>query len=76
MLVCRKLYTVNDKASQGLARTIRRALDAAIGRHEAQAAIAGEGQRIASEIATVGAEQWCADQRDILNTDGVRVFAD
>ena len=34
------------------------------------------GHEFAGEIAAVGAEQWCADQRDILNTDGVRVFVD
>lgn len=67
---------MNDKASQGLSRTVRRALDAAIGPHKAQATIAGESQRGASEIATVGAERWCADQGDILNTDGVHAFAD
>ncbi|MFB0490729.1 hypothetical protein ABIE45_003315 [Methylobacterium sp. OAE515] len=72
----RKLYTVNDAVSKGLSRTVRRALDAAIGCHKAQAIIVEKRQRAASEIATVGAEQWCADQRDILNIDGVRIFAD
>ncbi|MGT2480063.1 hypothetical protein ACU4GR_17160 [Methylobacterium oryzae CBMB20] len=76
VLYCRKFYTVDDAVSDGLSRTVRRALDAAIGRRQAQAAIAEEGRRVAGEIAAVGAEQWCADQRDILNTDGVRVFVD
>lgn len=76
VLYCRKLYTVDDAVSDGLSRTVRRALDAAIGRRRAQAAIAEEGRRVAGEIAAVGAEEWCADQRDILNTDGVRVFVD
>jgi len=76
VLYCRKLYTVDDAISDGLSRTARRALEAATGRHQAEAAIAIEGQRVAEEIATVGAERWCADQRDILNTDGVRVFLD
>jgi hypothetical protein len=67
---------VNDAVSKGLSRTVRRALDSAIGCHRAQATIAGEVQRVASEIATVGAEQWCADQRDILNIEGVRILAD
>lgn len=51
-------------------------LGAAIARRKAPAAIAEEGQRVAREIATAGAEQWSADQRDILNIDGVRVRAD
>jgi hypothetical protein len=72
----RKLYTVNDAVSEGLSRIVRRALDAAIGHHKAQAIIVEKGQRVASEIAAVGAERWCADQRDILNIDGVRDFAD
>jgi hypothetical protein len=76
VLDCRKLDTVDDAVSDGLSRTVRRALDAAIGHHKAQAIIVEKGQRVASEIATVGAEQWCADQRDILNIDGVRDFAD
>jgi hypothetical protein len=76
VLYCRKLYTVDDTVSEGLSRTVRRALDAAIGRRQARTAIAEEGQRVAKTIAAVGADQWCADQRDILNTDGVRVFVD
>lgn len=76
VLYCRKLYTVDDAVSDGLARTARRALEAAMGRHQAETAIATEGRRVADAIATVGADQWCADQRDILNTDGVRVFVD
>jgi hypothetical protein len=76
VLYCRKLYTVDDAVSDGLSRTVRRALDTAIGRRQAEAAIAEEGRRVAGAIAAVGAEQWCADQRDILNTDGVRVFVD
>ncbi|SFJ23679.1 hypothetical protein [Methylobacterium brachiatum] len=76
VLYCRKLYAVDDTVSEGLSRTVRRALDSAIGRRQAKAAIAEEGQRVARTIAEVGADQWCADQRDILNTDGVRVFVD
>ena len=76
VLYCRKLYTVDDTVSEGLSRTVRRALDAAVGRRQAETAIAGEGRRVAKTIAEVGADQWCADQRDILNTDGVRVFVD
>ncbi|MEE7449481.1 hypothetical protein MRF4_17630 [Methylobacterium radiotolerans] len=76
VLYCRKLYTIDDTVSEGLSRTVRRALDAALGHSRAGAAIAEEGRRVAEEIAAVGAEQWCADQRDILNTDGVRVFID
>ena len=76
VLYCRKIYTVDDTVSEGLSRTVRRALDAALGRRKAQTAIAEEGQRVAKTIAEVGADQWCADQRDILNTDGVRVFVD
>ncbi|MCX4197102.1 hypothetical protein OMR07_17270 [Methylobacterium organophilum] len=76
VLYCRKLYTIDDTVSEGLSRTVRRALDAALGRPRARNAIAEEGRRVAGEIAAVGAEQWCADQRDILNTDGVRVFID
>lgn len=76
VLDSRKLYTVNDAVSEGLSRIVRRALDGTIGRHKAQAIIVEKRQRVASEIATVGAEQRCADQRDILNIDGVRIFAD
>jgi nitrogen fixation/metabolism regulation signal transduction histidine kinase len=76
VLYCRKLYTIDDTVSEGLSRTVRRALDASLGHHQAQSAIAEEGRRVAGEIAAIGAEQWCADQRDILNTDGVRVFVD
>ena len=76
VLYCRTLYTVDDTVSEGLSRTVRRALDEALGRKEARAAIAAEGQRVAGEIATLGAERWCADQRDILSADGVRVFID
>lgn len=76
VLYCRKLYTVDDTVSDGLSRTARRALEAAMGRQRAEAAIAAEGRRVAEEIATVGADRWCADQRDILNTDGVQVFLD
>jgi hypothetical protein len=32
---------MNDTVSQGRSRTVRRALDAAVGRHKAQATIAG-----------------------------------
>ena len=76
VLYCRTLYTVDDAVSDGLSRTARRALETAMGHRRAEAAIAAEGQRVADEIASVGADQWCADQRDILNTDGVRVFID
>ncbi|GJE10169.1 MULTISPECIES: hypothetical protein [Methylobacterium] len=76
VLYCRALYTVDDTVSEGLSRTVRRALDQALGHDRARAAIAAEGRRVAGEIATLGAERWCADQRDILNTDGVRVFVD
>jgi hypothetical protein len=76
VLYCRTLYTVDDAISDGLSRTARRALEAALGRHQAEAAIAAEGRRVADEIAAVGADRWCADQRDLLNTDGVRVFLD
>jgi len=76
VLYCRKLYTVDDAVSESLSRTVRRALEAAVGRRQAEAAIAEEGQRVARTIGDVGADQWCADQRDILNTDGVRVFVD
>lgn len=53
VLYCRKPYTVDDAVSEGLSRTVRRALDEAIGRQKAQVAVAEEGQRFASEIATV-----------------------
>lgn len=76
VLYCRKLYTLDDTVSEGLSKTVRRALDEALGHRRAQTAIAEEGQRVAGEIESVGAEPWCADQRDILNTDGVRVFVD
>jgi hypothetical protein len=76
VLYCRKLYTVDDAVSEGLSRTVRRALEAALGPQRAREAISAEGRRVAEEIAAVGADQWCADQRDILNTDGVRVFVD
>lgn len=75
-LHCRKAYTIDDKLSDGLLRTVRPTLDKAVGKQQAQAAIDDEGQRLANEIAEIGAERWCADQRDILNTDGVRVFLD
>jgi|GEM_PF-1784988 len=76
VLYCRKFYTVDDAVSDGLSRTARRALEAAMGRYRAETAIATEGRRVSDTIATVGADQWCADQRDILNTDGVQVFVD
>lgn len=76
VLYCRKFYTVDDTVSEGLSRTVRRALDVSLGHRQAQTVIAAEGRRVAEEIAAVGAEQWCADQREILNTDGVRVFID
>jgi len=73
-LYCRKAYAIDDKVSDGLLRTVRPALDKAIGHRQAQAAIEAEGRRLSQEIAEIGAERWCSDQRDILNTDGVRVF--
>ncbi|WP_457106473.1 hypothetical protein [Methylobacterium sp. P5_C11] len=76
VLYCRKLYTIDDTVSESLSRTVRRALDASLGHRRTQSAIAEEGRRVAAEIAAVGAEQWCADQRDIMNTDGIRVFVD
>ena len=76
VLHCRKLYSIDDTVSEGLSRTVRRALDAGLGHQRARNAIAEEGRRVADEIAAVGPEQWCADQRDLLNTDGVRVFID
>ena len=76
VLYSRTLDTIDDTVSDGLSRTVRRALDAAIGPKKAQAAIADEGRRVTQSIETVGADQWCTDQRDILNTDGVRVFLD
>lgn len=76
VLYCRKLYSLDDAVSDGLSRTAHRALEAALGRRRAEAAIAAQGQRVAEEIAAVGADRWCADQRDILNTDGVQVFLD
>ncbi|TXN04281.1 hypothetical protein FV222_07685 [Methylobacterium sp. WL103] len=75
-LYCRKAYAIDDKVSEGLLRTVRPTLDKAIGHRQAQAAIDEEGQRLSKEIADIGAERWCADQRDILNTDGIRVFLD
>ncbi|MCJ2084402.1 hypothetical protein MKK88_00115 [Methylobacterium sp. E-005] len=76
VLYCRKLYTVDDAVSDGLSRTARRALETAMGGRRAATAIAAEGRRVAEEIAAVGADRWCADQRDILNTDDVQVFLD
>ena len=75
-LYCRKAYTIDDKVSEGLLHTFRPTLDKAIGHRQAQAAIEDEGQRLSKEIAEIGAERWCADQRDLLNTDGIRVFLD
>ena len=72
----RKAYTIDDTVSEGLLRTVRPTLDKAIGQRQAQAAIDEEGQRLSKEIAEIGTERWCADQRDILNTEGVRVFLD
>ena len=75
-LYCRKAYAIDDKVSEGLLRTVRPTLDKAIGQRQAQAAIDEEGQRLTKEIDEIGAERWCADQRELLNTDGVRVFLD
>ncbi len=76
VLHCRQFYTIDDKVSDSLSRTVRPALDQSLGRKQAQAAIDEEGQRLAKEIEEVGPERWCADQRNILNTDGGRVFLD
>ncbi|MCJ2069932.1 hypothetical protein MKK75_14200 [Methylobacterium sp. J-030] len=76
VLYCRKLYTVDDAVSDGLSQTARRALEAAMGHRRAETAVAAEGRRVGEEIASLGADRWCADQRDILNTDGVQVFLD
>ncbi|WP_238270820.1 hypothetical protein [Methylobacterium cerastii] len=75
-LYCRKAYAIDDKVSEGLLRTVRPTLDKAIGHRQALAAIDEEGQRLSKEIAEIGAERWCADQRELLNTDGLRVFLD
>jgi hypothetical protein len=76
VLYCRNHSVIDDVVSEGLSRTVRRSLDAALGRRRAGAVIAEEARPVSGEIAAVGAEQWCADQRDILNTEGVRIFVD
>jgi hypothetical protein len=75
-LYCRKLYTVDNKLSNVLSQRARHALDQALGREQAQAAVDEERKRVAEEISEIGAEEWCDDQRDILNADGVPVFID
>jgi hypothetical protein len=74
VLHCRQFYTIDDKVSDSLSRTVRPALDQSLGQKQAQSAIDEEGKRLSKEIDEVGPEHWCADQRNILNTDGVRVF--
>ena len=76
ILHCRQFYAINDKVSDGLSRTVRPTLDQSLGPKQAQTAVDDEGKRLAQEIADVGPERWCADQRTILNTEGVRVFLD
>ena len=76
VLHCRQFYAIDDKVSDGLSRTVRPTLDQSLGTKQAQIAVDDEGKRLAQEIADVGPERWCADQRTILNTEGVRVFLD
>ncbi|MGU3538060.1 hypothetical protein [Methylobacterium sp. A54F] len=76
VLYCGKFYTVDQTVSDALSRTVRKTLDKALGRKQAQAAIDLEGARVSSEIERVGVEEWCADQREILNADGTRIFRD
>lgn len=76
VLHCRQFHTIDDKVSDGLSRTVRPALDRSLGPKEAQSAIDDEGKRLAQEIEDIGPQRWCADQRSILNTEGVRVFLD
>jgi hypothetical protein len=76
VLYCRKFYTINDPLSDGLARTAREALRKTLGSRQAKALIEEEGRRVSQEIEEVGAEEWCADQREILKTDNLRVFVD
>ena len=76
VLHCRQFYAIDDKVSDGLSRTVWPTLDQSLGPKQAQSAIDDEGKRLAQEIADVGPERWCADQRTILNTEGVRVFLD
>ncbi|TXM91263.1 hypothetical protein [Methylobacterium sp. WL116] len=76
VLHCRQFYAIDDTVSDGLSRTVRPTLDQSLGPKQAQTAVDDEGKRLAQEIAEVGPERWCADQRSILNTEGVRVFLD
>ncbi|TXN38465.1 hypothetical protein FV232_24935 [Methylobacterium sp. WL30] len=76
VLHCRQFYAIDDTVSDGLSRTVRPTLDQSLGPKQAQTAVDDEGKRLAQEIAEVGPERWCADQRTILNTEGVRVFLD
>ncbi|GJE54817.1 MULTISPECIES: hypothetical protein [Methylobacterium] len=76
VLHCGKLYTLDDRLSEGLARTARQTLDRALGPQPAANLISDESDRVSREIADVGEDQWCADQRDILNADGAKVFVD
>ncbi|XYD07394.1 hypothetical protein R1A27_19995 [Methylobacterium sp. NMS12] len=76
VLHCRKFHTIDDALSDGLARTAREALRKTIGSKRAKALIEEEGKQISREIEENGAEEWCADQRDILKTDNLQVFLD
>ncbi|MCJ2077877.1 hypothetical protein MKK68_19895 [Methylobacterium sp. E-016] len=76
VLHCRQFYAIDDTVSDGLSRIVRPTLDQSLGPKQAQTAVDDEGKRLAQEIADVGPERWCADQRNILNTEGVRVFLD
>ena len=76
VLHCRQFYAIDDKVSDGLSRTVRSTLDQSLGSKQAQAAVDDEGKRLAQEIADVGPERWCSNQRSILNIEGVRVFLD
>jgi hypothetical protein len=76
VLYCRKFHTIDDALSDGLARTARVALRKTLGNKRAKALIEEEGKQISREIEENGAEEWCADQRDILKTDNLQVFLD
>lgn len=56
-LYCRKAYTIDDKVSEGLLRTVRPALNNAIGNRQAQAADDEEGRRLSKEIDDIGVER-------------------
>lgn len=76
VLYCRKYHTIDDALSDGLARTAREALRRSLGSRQAKALIQEEGKRVGQEIEEIGAEEWCADQREILRTDNLQVFLD